>query len=65
MKTEKDDSGVSPASGTPRFTHNEKSLLYKLFQDNEDVIDIKFRKVWSFSDADWRSTANCILVVGF
>ncbi|KAL5277931.1 z family protein [Megaselia abdita] len=46
IKTEKDDN-VSPAAapGTPRFTHSEKSLLYKLFQENEDVIDIKFRKV--------------------
>uniref|UniRef100_T1GG81 Regulatory protein zeste n=1 Tax=Megaselia scalaris TaxID=36166 RepID=T1GG81_MEGSC len=45
MKPEKDDSVGSAASGTPRFTHNEKTLLYKLFQANEDVIDIKYRKV--------------------
>ncbi|XP_075155231.1 zeste [Haematobia irritans] len=29
---------------TPRFTHEEKDILYNLFHQHEEVIDIKFRK---------------------
>lgn len=29
---------------TPRFTHEEKEILYTLFHQHEEVIDIKYRK---------------------
>lgn len=29
---------------TPRFTQEEKEILYSLFHEHEEVIDIKFRK---------------------
>lgn len=29
---------------TPRFTQEEKEILYTLFHQHEEVIDIKFRK---------------------
>lgn len=32
------------SSLTPRFTHEEKEILYTLFHQHEEVIDIKFRK---------------------
>lgn len=32
------------SSLTPRFTHEEKEILYALFHQHEEVIDIKFRK---------------------
>lgn len=36
--------GKCNMSLTPRFTHEEKEILYALFHQHEEVIDIKFRK---------------------
>ena len=36
--------GKCQMSLTPRFTHEEKQILYALFHQHEEVIDIKFRK---------------------